>query len=120
MLQLTNYGDDVMFEYKDVDGKVNEDFFENIPDNAIDVKPILRPLNSVTEEEWQECKNEICPNGTARFHSDGMHIPMSHTGDIISFQFMSQILEWCFRHKIDIYNYIRDGYAQSCSPNFYK
>lgn len=121
MIKLYNYYRyNVKVEYKDINGGVKEDFYNNIPNNATDVKPILRPINSVTDEEWQECKKETCPNGTARFHSDGMHIPISHTGDIISFQFMSNILEWCFSHKIDIYNLIRDGYAKECSNDLYK
>ena len=85
-----------------------------------DIKPILRPLSSVTEDEWKECKQLTCPNGTGIIKIDGLHIPLNHYGDILSFSFMESIISWCLSNKIDIYNLIRDGLAKPCDSNFYK
>lgn len=81
-----------------------------------DIKPYLRPLSSVTEEEWAELKEKTCPYGTGTFHEDGLHAPMNHFGHVIGYDLMSDIVEWFFEKRIDFMGMIDNGCAVAKTP----
>ena len=70
------------------------------------IKPYLRPMSSMTDKEKDEMKKMLSPKGTAIFDSEGIHIPMSHTGDYIPYNFMSNVVEWLLEKQFDIHGLI--------------
>jgi len=75
------------------------------------VRPYLRPLSSMTNEEMQELKNITCPNGTAIFDEKYLICPISHFGEHISYKFMSEILSWLKSKHFDYRGLIDLGLA---------
>ena len=64
--------------------------------------PYLRPMSSMTEEEKQEMKLTLSPKGTAIFDNDGIHIPMTHTGDFVPYDFMQKVLSFLYERHFDV------------------
>ena len=84
-----------------------------------EVKPYLRPMSSMTEEERRELKNDTCPNGTGYFDEQYLICPMSHFGEHISYSFMSDILNWLNAHHFDYRGLIEKGLAIEASEGMY-
>ena len=84
------------------------------------IKPYLRPMSSMTEEERRELKNDTCPNGTGYFDEQYLICPMSHFGEHISYSFMSDILNWLNAHHFDYRGLIEKGLAIEASEGMYK
>ena len=74
-------------------------------------KPYLRPMSSMTEEEKKELKSATCPEGTGYFDEQYLICPMSHFGEHVSYDFMSDILNWLNAHHFDYRNLIEKGLA---------
>jgi len=85
-----------------------------------DVKPYLRPMSSMTEEEKKELKANTCPEGTGYFDEKYLICPMSHYGEQISYDFMSVILEWLNSHHLDYRGLIPKGLALPAPPDMYR
>ena len=66
------------------------------------LKPYLRPMSSMTEDEKREMKLALSPRGTATFAEDGIHMPMTHTGDFVPYDFMERTVEWLRERHFDI------------------
>ena len=80
-----------------------------------EIKPYLRPMSSMTEEEKKELKNVTCPNGTGYFNEQYLVCPVNHYGEQISFDFMSNIIDWLNAHHFDMRNLIGRGLAIDCT-----
>lgn len=90
-------------------------------DCSIDeVKPYLRPMSSITEEEKKELKSATCPKGTGYFDEQYLICPMSHFGEYISYDFMSDILNWLNAHHFDYRGLIEKGLALEAPKDMYK
>ena len=95
-------------------GAINADYIID------DVKPYLRPMSSMTEEEKKELKSATCPKGTGYFDEQYLICPMSHFGEHISYDFMSDILDWLNTHHFDYRGLIEKGLAIEVSKNIYE
>ncbi len=84
------------------------------------IKPYLRPMSSMTEEEKKELKSVTCPKGTGYFDEQYLICPMSHFGEHISYDFMSDILDWLNAHHFDYRGLIEKGLAIEVPKNIYK
>lgn len=81
------------------------------PFNIGDVKPYLRPMSSMTEEEKDEMHRMLSPEGTALYQNDGIAIPMNHFGDFVPYEYMSQIIQYLLKHHFDFMGLIPKGLA---------
>lgn len=79
--------------------------------NRYIVKPYLRPMSSMTDEEKKELKSATCPEGTGYFNEQYIICPMSHSSEHISYDFMSDILNWLNAHHFDYRGLIPKGLA---------
>lgn len=66
-----------------------------------DIKPYLRPMSSMTEEEKKEMKTALSPRGTATFEADGIHTPMTHIGELFPYSFLAKVQDWLLEHHFD-------------------
>lgn len=82
------------------------------------VKPLLRPMASITEEEKKELKEATCPNGTGYFDDKYLICPMSHFGEQISYSFMQDIISWLYAHHFDVYDLIGKGLAVAITDKY--
>ena len=96
------------------DGCINYDYIIE------DIKPYLRPMSSMTEEEKKELKSATCPEGTGYFDEQYLICPMSHFGEHISYSFMSDILNWLNAHHFDYRGLIEKGLALEAPADMYK
>lgn len=83
-------------------------------------KPYLRPMSSMTEEEKKDLKEHTCPDGTGTFDEKYLMCPMSHYGECISYEFMSDILSWLNAHHFDYRGLIEKGLALEAPEGMYK
>lgn len=88
--------------------------------DTVPFKPYLRPLSSMTEEEKKELKSATCPKGTGYFDEQYLICPISHFGEHISYDFMSDILDWLNKHQFDFRNLIGKGLALEAPEGMYK
>lgn len=80
----------------------------------------LRPMSSMTEEEKKELKSATCPEGTGYFDEQYLICPMSHFGEYISYDFMSDILNWLNAHHFDYRGLIKKGLVLEAPEGMYK
>ena len=85
-----------------------------------EVRPYLRLMSSMTEEERKELKSVTCPNGTGYFNEQYLVCPVNHFGEQISFDFMSDIIDWLNEHHFDYRGLIEKGLALEAPDNMYK
>lgn len=83
------------------------------------IKPYLRPMSSMTEEEKKKLKADTCPEGTGYFDEKYLICPMNHFGEYISYEFMSDILEWLNSHHFDYRGLILMGLALEAPEGMY-
>ena len=83
-------------------------------------RPYLRPMSSMTVEEKKELKSATCPEGTGYFDEQYLICPMSHFGEYISYDFMSDILNWLNAHHFDYRGLIPIGLALEALEGMYK
>lgn len=81
--------------------------------------PYLRPMSSMTEEEKKELKSATCPEGTGYFNEQSLICPMSHFCEHISYDFMSDILNWLNAHHFDYRGLIHKGLAIEAQEGMY-
>ena len=89
-----------------------QEFIEN---DDMHVFPYLRPMTSMTEKEKKELKAATCPEGTGYFDEQYLICPMSHFGEYIGYDFMSDILDWLNAHHFDVRGLIEKGLAIDCT-----
>ena len=83
-------------------------------------KPYLRPMSSMTDEEKKEMKEATCPEGTGYFDEKYLICPMNHFGELISYEFMADILNWLNAHHFDYRGLIEKGLALEAPDDMYK
>lgn len=82
-------------------------------------KPYLRPMSSMAEEEKKELKSATCPKGAGYFDEQYLICPMSHFGEYISYDFMSDILNWLNAYHFDYRGLIEKGLALEAPEGMY-
>ena len=85
-----------------------------------EIKPYLRPMESMTEEEKKLLKVDICPDGTGSFNKEGLIVPATHYGDLIHYVFMETILSWLREKHFDYNNLIERGLALEAPDGMYE
>ena len=76
-------------------------------------------MSSMTEEEKKDLKEHTCPDGTGTFDEKYLKCPMSHYGERISYEFMSDILSWLNAHHFDYQGLIEKGLALPAPEGMY-
>lgn len=87
-----------------------------------DYKPYLRPLESMTEEEFQELHN-ICPHSTFNKTNDSgwiIGIDGSKYGRISRIDEISKLLDWLNKNMFDYRGLIPMGLALVAPEGMYK
>lgn len=88
---------------------------------AIDqVKPYLKSMSRLTVEDRERMKRELCPNGTGTFDDNYLLCPMNHYGEMISYTFMEDILNWLRKHHFDYKGLIQMGLALEAPEGMYE
>ena len=85
------------------------------------VKPYLRPLSSMTEEEKEELKTifdaeEVTSDSICYLEGGTLVEYLSR----ISYSFCSEIIDWLNAHHFDHHNLIEKGLALEASSEMYK
>ena len=75
------------------------------------VRPYLRPMSSMTEEEKEEMHNLLSPKGTAIYENDGIALPINHCGEFVPYEFMNRIIQYLLKHHFDFIGLIPQGLA---------
>ena len=83
------------------------------------IKPYLRPMSSMIEEEKKEMKAATCPEGTGYFYEKHLVCPMNHFCELISYEFMADILNWLNAHHFDYRGLIPMGLALEAPEGMY-
>lgn len=76
-----------------------------------EVKPYLRSMDDMTEEEKNEMHNLLSPEGTAVYESDGISLPINHCGEFVPYEFMGRIIQYLLEHHFDLWGLIPKGLA---------
>ena len=105
----------IRIEVDEVDG-VLLDFLGNDPFlfpqcYLSEVKPYLRPISSMTEEEKEEMHNLLSPEGTAIYKNDGIALPINHYGEYVTYEFMNRIIQYLLKNHFDFSGLIQKGLA---------
>ena len=75
------------------------------------IKPYLRPLSSMTEEEKIEMHNLLSPEGTAIYKKDGIALPNNHYGEYVPYEFMNRVIQYLLKNHFDFVGLIPKGLA---------
>lgn len=75
------------------------------------VKPYLRPMSSMAEEEKEEMHNLLSPEGTAIYKNDGIALPINHYGEYVTYEFMNRIIQYLLENHFDFMGLIPKGLA---------
>ena len=75
------------------------------------IKPYLRPMSSMTEEEKEEMHNLLSPEGTAIYKNDGIALPINHYGEYVTYEFMNRIIQYLLENHFDFMGLIPKGLA---------
>ena len=95
-----------------IKGKISvETKYADIVFECTEVKPYLRPMSSMTEEEKEEMHNLLSPEGTAIYGCYGISVPMNHYGEFVSYKFMNNIIHYLLEHHFDFMGLIPKGLA---------
>lgn len=79
--------------------------------SIVDIKPYLRPMSSMTEEEKEEMHNLLSPEGTAIYENDGIALPINHCGEFVPYEFMNCIIQYLLKNHFDFMGLIPKGLA---------
>lgn len=103
----------VMIEYNNGDfAETREMGFGSLHDfrfNSAEIKPYLRPMSSMTDEEKEEMHNLLSPEGTAIYGCGGISMPMNHYGEFVPYEFMNRIIQYLLEHHFDFMGLIEKG-----------
>lgn len=103
-------------------GRMLDSYFYNITVGLSDVysiKPYLRPMSSMTEEEKKELKEVLSPQGTAIYECNGISIPLSHFGEFVPYEYMGRVICWLNAHHFDYSGLIEKGLALEALEDMY-
>ena len=107
-----NYGG-VVKNVRYIEPEYNELCLEgdNFTLGIMDIKPYLRGMDSMSEEEKEEMHNLLSPEGTAIYDYDGINMPMNHYGEFVSYEFMNRIIQYLLEHHFDFIGFISKNLA---------
>lgn len=77
----------------------------------ITIKPYLRQMSSMTEEEKEEMHNLLSHEGTAIYKNDGIALPINHYGGFVPYEFMNRIIQYLLKNHFDFMGLIPKGLA---------
>lgn len=79
----------------------------------VNIRPYLRPMNSITDEELEELHNLVCPNNAdSSFDVDGYFTSKTDcNGHLMSYTFMVTVMDFLLRHNFDFRGLIEKGLA---------
>ena len=101
---------------------INRDNYEE--ELLENVKPYLRPLSSMTEDEKAEMHAILSPEGIAEYENYGFSTPVSHFGDFIPYEYiyeyMFSVVSWLNEHHFDYNELITKGLALEAPEGMYK
>ena len=105
----------------DEDGYLTVDFPADCAFDIEEVKPFLRSISSMTEEEKEELKTlfdaeEITSDSICYLEGGTLEEYLSH----ISYSFCSKIIDWLNRHHFDYRGLIEKGLALEALEGMYK
>lgn len=75
------------------------------------VKPYLRSMTSMTDEEKKEMHNLLSPEGTAIYENGGIALPINHYGEYVSYEFMNRIIQYLLKNHFDFMGLIPKALA---------
>ena len=107
-----NYLKDNRCNDYDADGILNE-----LADGCIDIKPYLRPMSSMTEEEFVEYYNIKYDKVTSRDKWERIDVGKYHNVGIIP---IDEYLDWLNAHHFDYRGLIEKGLALEAPEGMYK
>ncbi len=107
-----NYLKDNRCNDYDADGILNE-----LADDCIDIKPYLRPMSSMTEEEFLEYYHIKYNKVTYRDKWERIDVGKYHNVGIIP---IDEYLDWLNAHHFDYRGLIRMGLALEAPEGMYK
>lgn len=81
--------------------------------------PYLRSLESLTDDELEEMKPLLSPEGTAKYYRDGIHGPMTHFGTYVPYEYMERIVRHLRSMKVDVRGLIGRGLAVPAPDGMY-
>lgn len=81
-----------------------------------DIKPYLRPLNSMTDNEKTEFSSLI--RETCDF--DGVHLLGNEGGYVVHYSWMQKCINWLNEHYFDYHGLIEKGLALKAMEGMYK
>ena len=79
----------------------------------IPIKPYLRPMSSMTEEERNEMSSTISPQGSAIYYNEYIGIPLTHLAQQIPYTYIARVVGWLNAHHFDYRGLIPKGLAIS-------
>ncbi len=65
----------------------------NDEDGGAEIKPYLRPLSSMTEEERNEMSSIISPQGSAIYYNEYIGIPLTHLAQQIPYAYIARVID---------------------------
>lgn len=83
------------------------------------VKPYLRPLDSLTDDELDAMRPLLSPQGTAVYDRDGIHVPLSHFGTFIPYWYADGVVRHLRSLKADVRDLIGKGLALPAPEGMY-
>lgn len=102
------------YEFPNIDSLLNIFWDEK----CISIKPYLRPLSSMTEEEREELSDYLCEQVMS--NKIGITIPPNPTqGKGIPFIWMGDCLDWLNEHHFDYRSLIEKGLALEAPEDLY-
>ena len=119
VIEITSDGGMVEASY---DMKLDAELLADLLHSEDDFKPYLRPLESMTEEEFQELHN-ICPHSTFNKTNDPgwiIGIDGSKYGRISRIDEISKLLDWLNKNMFDFRGLIPMGLALEAKEGMYK
>lgn len=91
---------------------------ESAPFNEI--KPYLRPMSSISDDELALMKPLLSPQGTAVYEQTRIAVPMSHFGEWIDYNYMARTINFLQEHHIDYFDFIGHGLALEATEGMYQ
>lgn len=79
---------------------------DNFTLGIMDVKPYLRGMDSMSDDEKEEMRNILSPEGTAIYENNGISTPMNHYGEFVSYGFMNSVINYLLKHHFDFIGFI--------------
>ena len=83
-----------------------------------EVKPYLRSMDDMTEEEKREMHKLLSPEGTAIYKNDGIASPINHCGEFVPYEFMNRIIQYLLEHHLDFMGLIPKGLAITVTEGY--